>query len=134
MMSESFPFSDKSILLCEDHPDTQEVMKDMMEILECSLDIANDGLEAIEKWKTKKYDLIIMDIQMPRMDGYQASRKIRELEQSTSNYTPILALTASALAYDRDKCLDAGMDSYLSKPITFDILESKLKELFNSFT
>lgn len=122
----------KLILLVEDHKETQNLMKDMLELLGYSLNIASNGLEGVNMWKERKYDLILMDIQMPVMDGYQAALEIRKLEKETSAYTPILALTASALAYDRSKCLEAGMDDYVSKPITIDIIESKLNQIFST--
>ena len=129
MSAETFSIGDKSILLVEDNIDNQELVIDMLEILGCRLDIANDGLEAVEKWKGKKYDLVIMDIQMPRMDGFQATIEIRKLENQ-ERHTLILALTASVLAGDRYKCAQVGMDAYLSKPVTFEILKEKLHELF----
>lgn len=128
-MTEKTPFVGKSILLAEDNIDNQELMLNMLEIMQCHLDIANNGLEAIEKWKTNKYDLIIMDIQMPKMDGFQATTEIRKLEGS-HNHTPILALTASNLPNDREKCFEVGMDAYLNKPITIDILEKSILDLF----
>lgn len=131
MNKQTVRFANKKLLLVEDHKQTRDFMKELLELLGCSLDIASNGLEGIEYWKKNQYDLILMDIQMPVMDGYQASLEIRRLEKETLSYTPILALTASALAYDRNKCLDAGMDDYLSKPITIDIVESKLKQMFS---
>lgn len=122
----------KNILLAEDNIENQQLMSDMMEFLDYNLDIAKDGKETIEKWKNKQYDLIIMDIHMPEMDGYQASKIIRELEnkKKDNSHIPILAVTASATISDRDKCYKAGMDYYLSKPITIDIIEKKLLEIF----
>lgn len=132
MKENEFPYPNKLILLVDDHIQTQELMKDMVEdVLGCSLDIASNGIEALEAWNRKKYDLILMDLQMPIMDGYQTSIAIRNLEKTAHTYTPILALTASTLAEDRTSCLKAGMDDYLSKPITVSIFESKLKEIFS---
>lgn len=130
MSFSEFPYQGKSILLVEDNCDNRALMIDMMEYMNCKLDIAANGEEAIEKWKANDYDLIIMDIQMPKMNGYQASEEIRRLED-TSERVPILALTASALTSDRDKCFTSGMDDYLSKPINIDMLEKKLTELFS---
>ncbi len=123
------PFAGKSILLAEDDIDNQELMFSMLEIMKCHLDIANNGLEAIEKWKKNKYDLIIMDIQMPMMDGFQTASEMRKLE-GKKDHTLILGLTASCFADDREKCFEAGMDGYLSKPITFDLLEKSILDLF----
>src|SRR5690242_17941441 len=133
MTISNFPFPEKSILLVEDNKDNQDLMIDMIEFIKCKIDIAENGTVAVEKWKKNKYDLIIMDIQMPEMDGYRATREIRALENNTT-HIPILALTASALAFDKQKCFEAGMDDYLSKPITIDIFEDKLKEIFIRFT
>ena len=120
----------KSILLAEDNVDNQQLIVNMGEIMKFKVDVANDGLEAVEKWKKNKYDLIIMDIQMPNMDGFQATTEIRRLEGNKAHIL-IMALTAITLTDDRQKCLDVGMDSFLSKPITFDILEKKLLDLFS---
>lgn len=131
MATYEFPFSGKSILLVEDNVDNRLLMVDMMEYMGLKMDIANDGEEAVEKWKNSDYDLIIMDIQMPKMNGYQAAEVIRKLEKEGER-VPILALTASALTSDRDKCFTSGMNDYLSKPINIDMLEKKLCQLFTS--
>lgn len=130
MALNELPYSGKTILLVEDNIDNRFLMIDMMEYMGCKLDIAVDGEEAIEKWRANTYDLIIMDIQMPKLNGYDATKKIRELEKDKKR-TPILALTASALTSDRAKCFDSGMDDYLSKPINIDMLEKKLSDLFS---
>ena len=80
-----------------------------------NIDIANDGVEAIDMWRSKRYDLILMDCQMPNMDGYEASQNIREQEGS-SGRIPIIALTANASDQDREKCLASGMDEVITKP------------------
>ena len=98
-------------------------MRKTLERLGVIVVIANDGMEAVEAIKSSGfsfYDLIFMDCQMPRMDGYQASREIRML-QSAGFRTPIIALTANAFPEDRHRCLAAGMDGYLSKPV--DLLQ-----------
>jgi CheY-like chemotaxis protein len=125
------PFPAKHILVVEDNFDNQELMKDILEELHYKVDVASDGEEAIEKWKNKHYDLILLDIQMPKMDGYQVSLKIREIEKETSHHIPIVALTANVLASDRQKCLQAGMNDYIGKPIDIDIVENKLNEIFS---
>ena len=123
------PSAGKSILLAEDQIDHQELMRDMLELMQHNIDVANDGVEAVEKWKKNKYDLILMDIQMPNMDGLQATSEIRKLEDGVS-HIPILAVTAYALTEDRKKCLQAGMDDCLIKPLTIDELEKKLSKFF----
>jgi two-component system, sensor histidine kinase and response regulator len=91
--------------------------------------IAKDGVEAVEMCSRHSFDLILMDVQMPNMNGLEATAAIRELEAATDRHTPILALTAHAMEGDRERCIDAGMDDYLSKPIHAKDLLSKIKTL-----
>jgi CheY-like chemotaxis protein len=97
-----------------------------------NLDIANNGKEALDKFDKSRYDIILMDIQMPVMDGILATKKIREIEASTSSQTPIIAITANALSGDREKCLAVGMDDYIAKPFQVDVLLYKMKNLLQS--
>ena len=90
---------------------------------------AIDGREAVQQWQKEKPDLILMDMQMPIMDGIEATIKIRELEKSTDKYVTIIALTAGAMQEEKDKCLAAGMDDFLTKPIE----PEKLSQAFNRF-
>jgi two-component system, sensor histidine kinase and response regulator len=78
---------------------------------------AADGVEAVEISRSESFDLILMDVQMPEMDGFEAARRIRQAEHETGRHTPIVALTAHAMDGDRERCLEAGMDDYLSKPL-----------------
>lgn len=132
MVKKPFPFPKKRILLAEDNLDTQELMKDFVEFIDCTLHVASNGEETLEKWKTGKYDLILMDINMPKMNGFQTTQEIRKLENGKS-HTPIMALTASAVVSDHEECLRAGMDDYLIKPITISMFEEKLTEIFTKF-
>ncbi|MCD6375823.1 MAG: response regulator [Caldisericaceae bacterium] len=116
------------ILLVEDNVINQRVAKRMVENMGYKADIANNGKEALEKLEQKKYDLILMDVQMPVMDGLRAAQKIRVKEINSNEHVPIIAMTAHAQKEDRDRCLEAGMDDYLSKPINMKILEKKLKQ------
>jgi CheY-like chemotaxis protein len=90
---------------------------------------AVNGNEAVLLWQKEKPDLILMDMQMPEMDGVEATLKIRELELSTENNIPIIALTAGAMQSERDKCIEAGMDDFLTKPIE----QEKLLQTLNRF-
>lgn len=125
-ITEKFPGS--KILLVDDYFINQELAKDLLEIMECTVDIAEDGEEAITKYQETDYNAIIMDIQMPVKDGYQATREIRELEKSNGKHVPIIAITANALQGDDQKCYDAGMDAYISKPLDPKKLEEILKK------
>lgn len=105
------------VLLVEDNPINQLVAKILLEKLGFIVDIAENGLEAIEKFKEKKYKIIFMDIHMPVMDGFEASRKIREIEKNTNSHAFIIALTANAMKGDREFFMKSGMDEYIAKPI-----------------
>jgi len=112
------------VLVAEDNLVNQQVALCMLELEGCSADLAADGDEALAAVQRNDYDLILMDIHMPNMDGLEATRKIRAWEHSTQRVAPIpiLALTASVLADDRDKCVAAGMNDFLSKPISREAL------------
>lgn len=104
------------ILLVEDNVINQRVTSHLLKELGCDFDIADNGILAIKLFKKNKYDLILMDIGLPDMDGYVVTKKIRNLEKK-NNHIPIIALTAYASENDRQKCLDSGMDNVLTKPI-----------------
>lgn len=115
------------ILLAEDNPVNQEIALLMLETLGCSVTVAQNGREAVDQAQTTTYDLILMDCQMPELDGFEATRLIREWEQSNSrSATPIVALTAHATPGDREQCLAAGMNEYISKPFSMDHLRAVL--------
>ncbi len=118
------------ILLAEDNPVNQKVASRLLEKLEYRVDVVADGLAVIAAWQSGKYDLIIMDCQMPQMDGYEATREIRRLEAGKSRI-PIVALTAHAMKGDEERCRAAGMDEYLSKPIDRIKLEVCLERLLS---
>jgi len=101
------------ILMAEDNPINQRVGKLILQRAGFQIDLASDGNEALEAHRSAPYDLILMDCQMPTMDGFEASRQIRQLEQPQP---VIIAVTANALVGERERCLNAGMDDYLSKP------------------
>jgi osomolarity two-component system sensor histidine kinase NIK1 len=117
-----------NILLVEDNLLNQRIVTFSLKKYNHEVTIANNGVEAIEMFRDNKYDVILMDIMMPVMDGLEATVKIREIE-SQNNFnsrTPIIALTANTMDNDRDKCISYGMDEFMAKP--FDI--EKLKSIF----
>ncbi|MFN0118749.1 MAG: response regulator [Elusimicrobiota bacterium] len=105
------------VLLVEDTVINQQVAVRMLEKLGCRVEVANNGVEAVKKIKDYPYSLVFMDCQMPEMDGYQATQEIRKFERDAGCHLPIIAMTAHALEGDREKCLEFGMDDYISKPI-----------------
>jgi two-component system sensor histidine kinase/response regulator len=117
-----------SILLAEDNRVNQRVAAAMLEKLGHRVTVANDGREAVERWRQGRFDLILMDALMPEMDGFAATRAIRALEQPTGGHVPIIALTASVFEDDRQQCLAAGMDGFCPKPITLERLKTLLEE------
>ncbi|RMR04439.1 Sensor histidine kinase/response regulator [Pseudomonas syringae pv. primulae] len=116
---------ERSILLVEDNPVNRTVVQAMLHNLGCKVDVAVDGVEAVMKAGAGNYALILMDCRLPVMDGYEATRKIRQL--SGLERIPIIALTANALQGDRDACLQAGMDDYLPKPFKHADLQQVLQ-------
>ncbi|MEO8945594.1 MAG: response regulator [Gemmatimonadaceae bacterium] len=115
------------VLVAEDNPVNQRVASHMLNKLGYRCDIASNGLEAVEMLAQLPYDLVLMDCQMPELDGYSATRAIRERENSGSRHTPIIAMTANAMREDRARCLDAGMDGFIPKPIALEELETAME-------
>jgi PAS domain S-box-containing protein len=115
------------VLLVEDNDINRLYAKSILQTWKCNTDIAENGLIAIEKLKNNSYDVILMDVQMPVMDGYEATKAIRMMPHPTGS-TPIIALTANATKIDVEKCLQAGMNDYLSKPFTPEDLYQTLFE------
>ncbi len=120
-----------NILLVEDDPINQKVASCIVKRENHNITIAENGEVGVEKYLNEKYDLILMDIQMPVMDGIEATKKIREIEMESGQHTPIIAVTAYALESDRIRIMAAGMDNYLSKPYKpndlLQIIHSTLK-------
>jgi PAS domain S-box-containing protein len=121
---------DRRILLAEDNPVNQKVARMVLEKLGLEVTVVNNGREAVEAWRQGKFDLILMDGQMPELDGYAATREIRDLEIDTDSHIPIVALTAHAMKGDDTKCFDAGMDDYLTKPLDREKLMACLEKHF----
>ncbi|MCP5467681.1 MAG: response regulator [Deltaproteobacteria bacterium] len=116
------------ILLAEDNLVNQKVAYNLLTEEGYDIVIANNGHEVLDLLKKDKFDLILMDIQMPEMSGMEATQAIRQEEQETGKHIPIIAVTAHAMKGDREKCLDAGMDDYISKPVNprqlYDVIKN----------
>ena len=126
--------SGKRILLAEDNDLNAEIMIDILGIEDAKVERARDGLMCIEMLTVEEagyYDMILMDFQMPRMDGLEATRKIREMDDDAKSSIPIIAMTANAFESDRQKAMDAGMDGFVSKPIDLDVLKQILAKTIN---
>jgi len=118
--------SELRILVAEDNVITQKVVSRMLEKLSYTADMVCDGQKAVEAARQGRYDIIFMDMMMPVMDGTEASQIIRS-EESPGHRACIIALTANAMDSDRTKCLNAGMDDYISKPFVLETFRQKLK-------
>ncbi|MCP4578794.1 MAG: response regulator, partial [Deltaproteobacteria bacterium] len=121
-------FDDTRILLVEDHIINQKVAAKILQKWDLKVIVAENGQKAIDALKTSTFDLVLMDIQMPVMDGLTATAKIREMERDTGEHIPIIAMTANAMKGDREKYLEAGMDDFVPKPIVKEALFNALKK------
>ncbi|PTN13005.1 ATP-binding protein [Nitrosomonas aestuarii] len=117
----------KLILVAEDNEINQKVIRQQLTLLGYAADIANDGREALGRWQNCNYGLVLTDLHMPEIDGFELTKNIRELE-SDDQHIPIIALTANALKGEREHCLTAGMDDYLSKPVQLEDLQTTLEK------
>jgi two-component system sensor histidine kinase/response regulator len=125
--SESFSLK---ILLAEDNAINAKVTKILLEKKGHTVTGASNGRQALTQWESGSYDLILMDVQMPEMDGFEATKRIRDIEKKNGNHVPIIAMTAHAMKGDREKCLEMGMDGYVSKPIRAEELYQAIDALF----
>lgn len=105
------------LLLTEDDPNNRKALGLLLQWANFTIDFAEDGLQAVEMWERGEYDLVLMDIQMPHMNGFEATRAIRKKERERGGHIPIVAMTAHAFKEDEERCLNGGMDHYISKPI-----------------
>jgi CheY-like chemotaxis protein len=118
------------ILLAEDNPVNRKVAVRLLEKQGHAVDVATDGREALEKLKLADFDLVLMDVQMPEMDGFEATAAVREMEKAKGAHIPILAMTAHAMKGDRERCLAAGMDGYIAKPVRGHDLVKEIDRVF----
>jgi PAS domain S-box-containing protein len=116
------------LLIVEDNLTNQEVLKRQLSLLGIEADLANNGKEALEMYAERSYSLILTDCHMPIMDGFSFTKAVRGLDKEALSNVPIIAITANALKGEKERCLRAGMDDYLSKPIEFSVLKEKLYE------
>jgi CheY-like chemotaxis protein len=117
------------LLLVEDNVLNQKLIFLNLVKFGFSIDVANNGYEAVEKVKGKKYDLVLMDLMMPVMDGFEATKAIRKFEEDNHCHTPIIGLTANTFDADREKCMAIGMDEYMAKPFDIEVFNSILDQL-----
>ncbi|MBF0254124.1 MAG: response regulator [Candidatus Omnitrophica bacterium] len=114
----------KHILIAEDHPESLLLLEVILkDIAGCTFETASDGQEAVDKVRKRKFDLIFMDIRMPVLNGYEATRKIRQADPDV----PIIALTAHVMPHVKPKCLECGMNDFLPKPYSIDKLTALLE-------
>jgi two-component system, sensor histidine kinase and response regulator len=113
-------------LVVDDNVVNQKLVRRLLEKLGCLVDVAADGLQAIEMWSASRYDVVFMDCQMPRMDGFEATAEIRRREAG-KRHTPIVAVTANTLQSNQRQCMDAGMYDFIAKPFDSKILDKALQ-------
>jgi CheY-like chemotaxis protein len=121
----------RHILLAEDNPVNQTLAVRLLEKRGYVVTVAANGRSALEALEKDRFDAVLMDVQMPEMDGFEATAAIRRNEKRTGGHIPIIAMTAHALKGDQERCLAAGMDAYISKPIRTSELFAAIEELVN---
>jgi PAS domain S-box-containing protein len=122
------------LLLVEDDPKNRALLETVLRNRGYDIDLAGNGREAVALWEKGKYALVLMDVQMPQMDGFEATRLIRQMERERGGYTPIVALTAHAFPEDEATCIAAGMDAYVAKPIDFQQLYRVIADIAVKWT
>jgi CheY-like chemotaxis protein len=116
------------ILLAEDNAVNELVATQRLEMWGCEVEAVSNGVEALRALESGDYDVVLMDVQMPEMDGFEATARLREREMTTGVHVPVIAMTAHAMQGDRERCLDSGMDDYLSKPLNAEEMLAKLRQ------
>ena len=122
------------ILLAEDNPMNQNFAVRAITKAGHSVVVANNGREAVEEWEREQYDVVLMDVQMPEMDGLEATRRIRDLEKERggTQQTPIIAMTANAMKGDKERCHEAGMNGYVAKPVKRPVLFAEIARVLGA--
>jgi CheY-like chemotaxis protein len=121
------------VLVAEDNPVNQRIAQQMLRKRKLSVTLADDGRQAVDAFQSGRFDLVLMDVQMPEMNGFEAVAAIRALEHAQGRpHTPIVAVTAHAMVGDRERCLEAGMDAYLAKPLRRQLLFELVDELLGA--
>ena len=123
------PLDHLRVLLAEDNAINQKLAVGVLTRFGHDVTIANNGAEAVEALENEAFDVVLMDVQMPVLDGFGATAAIREKEMREGGHIPIIAMTAHAMKGDREKCIEAGMDEYVAKPIRIGVLKDKLREV-----
>jgi two-component system sensor histidine kinase/response regulator len=123
------PIARLRILVAEDNPVNQRLAEKILQKMGHQVTVASSGTAALAEWNSGEFDLIFMDVQMPDMDGFEATRAIRVRELTTGTHVPIVAMTARAMVGDREACLEAGMDDYISKPVSIRVIEQSIARL-----
>jgi len=118
-----------SLLLVEDNILNQKLIFLNLKKYGFDIDIANNGFEAVEKFKQYDYDIILMDIMMPVMDGFEATKLIRHFEGEKGGHVPIIGLTANTYDADRERCMNVGMDDFMTKPFDFEVFAEILNNI-----
>jgi CheY-like chemotaxis protein len=117
------------VLLAEDNKVNQTLAMRLLEKLGCHVTVVDNGRHAIDALAENEFDIILMDVEMPEMDGISATKEIRRREQDSKQHIPIVAVTAHAIVGDRERCLEAGMDDYLSKPVRINEIRAMLTKI-----
>jgi CheY-like chemotaxis protein len=126
------PEGARSILVAEDNLVNQKLAVAMIEKMGYRVQLASNGDEAFAKWREGGFEMILMDVQMPVVDGFEATRRIRRAEKDSGAHIPIIAMTAHAMSGDRERCLEAGMDDYVSKPVNRKTLEDAISRYISA--